>query len=63
METAFGLGDPYAHTTDDTIKHLSFDHMIQHARLTVAFAYELAFTDFAALEGAKKEEVYRHDSL
>ncbi|OJJ95862.1 hypothetical protein ASPACDRAFT_81620 [Aspergillus aculeatus ATCC 16872] len=31
------------HTTDDRVKYLSFDHMLEHARLTVGFAYELAF--------------------
>jgi leucyl aminopeptidase len=25
--------------------------MLQHARMTLAFGYELAFADFAALEG------------
>ncbi|KAL2262263.1 hypothetical protein VTK26DRAFT_1945 [Humicola hyalothermophila] len=59
METTFAASDPYVHTTEDTIKHLSFDHMIQHARLTVAFAYELAFTDFPALE----QQAHRHESL
>ena len=33
------------------IKYLSFDHMLQHARMTLAFGYELAFTDFDVLEG------------
>ncbi|THC99229.1 hypothetical protein EYZ11_001317 [Aspergillus tanneri] len=34
------------HTTDDKIKYLSFDHMLQHTKLTVGFAYELAFAPF-----------------
>jgi leucyl aminopeptidase len=36
------------------IKHLSFDHMLQHARMTLAFAYELGFADFAALEAGEE---------
>ncbi|RAH52932.1 aminopeptidase [Aspergillus piperis CBS 112811] len=34
------------HTTDDSIRYLSFDHMLEHARLTLGFAYELAFAPF-----------------
>ncbi|KAL4787572.1 hypothetical protein BJX76DRAFT_354057 [Aspergillus varians] len=30
------------HTTDDKIQYLNFDHMLEHAKLTLAFAYELA---------------------
>ncbi|EGS21743.1 aminopeptidase-like protein [Thermochaetoides thermophila DSM 1495] len=58
IESDFDDSDPHIHTTDDTISHLSFDHMLQHARMTLAFAYELAFTDFVALEEAK---YFKHD--
>ncbi|GAB1211014.1 Leucine aminopeptidase 1 [Aspergillus terreus] len=34
------------HTTDDKAKYLNFDHMLQHAKLTLGFAYELAFAPF-----------------
>ncbi|RDW67148.1 putative aminopeptidase [Aspergillus mulundensis] len=34
----------HIHTTDDKIKYLSFDHMLEHAKLTLGFAYELAFS-------------------
>ncbi|PWY64082.1 aminopeptidase [Aspergillus heteromorphus CBS 117.55] len=34
------------HTTDDRIKYLSFDHMLEHAKLALGFAYELAFAPF-----------------
>lgn len=50
IESAFEYSDNHIHTTDDLIKYLSFDHMLQHARMTLAFGYELAFTDFTALE-------------
>ncbi|KAK4651931.1 Leucine aminopeptidase 1 [Podospora pseudocomata] len=53
IESAFEYSDNHIHTTDDLIKYLSFDHMIQHAKLTLAFAYELAFADFPALEKGK----------
>ena len=33
--------NPYIHSVRDTIDHLSFDHMLQHAYLTLGFAYEL----------------------
>jgi len=34
------------HSTEDKIEFLSFDHMLQHAKMTLAFAYELAFAEF-----------------
>jgi bacterial leucyl aminopeptidase len=51
IESAFEYSDNHIHSTEDLIKYLSFDHMLQHARMTLAFGYELAFTDFGALEG------------
>ncbi|KAL4803947.1 putative aminopeptidase [Aspergillus unguis] len=36
----------YIHTTSDKIEHLSFDHMLEHAKLTLGFAYELGFATF-----------------
>ncbi|KAH8764352.1 peptidase family M28 [Diaporthe sp. PMI_573] len=51
IESAFEDSDSHIHSTDDTIKYLSFDHMLQHARMTLAFAYELGFTNFAKLKG------------
>ncbi|CAK7562793.1 MAG: Leucine aminopeptidase 1 [Sporothrix epigloea] len=50
IESSFELSDKHIHSTDDLIKYLSFDHMLQHARLTLGFAYELAFADFDKLE-------------
>ena len=49
-ESAFDYSDNHIHTSDDTIKYLSFDHMLQHARMTLALVYELGFTDFEALK-------------
>lgn len=50
IESEFGDSDQHIHGTDDLIKYLSFDHMLQHARMTLGLVYELAFTDFAKLE-------------
>lgn len=50
IESAFEYSDNHIHSTDDKISFLSFDHMLQHARMTLAFAYELAFADFDKLE-------------
>jgi leucyl aminopeptidase len=55
IESAFELSDNHIHTVDDKISYLSFDHMLQHARMTLAFAYELAFTDFATLANEADE--------
>lgn len=43
IESEFSASDQKIHTTEDLIKYLSFDHMLQHARLTLGLAYELAF--------------------
>ena len=47
IESAFENSDPHIHSTDDTIKYLSFDHMLQHAKMTLALAYELGFHEFS----------------
>jgi leucyl aminopeptidase len=46
IESQFENSDKKIHTTDDQIKYLSFDHMLQHAKMSLAFAYELAFAPF-----------------
>ncbi|KAI9678213.1 MAG: Leucine aminopeptidase 1 [Caeruleum heppii] len=46
IESDFRYSDNHIHTSDDRIEYLSFDHMLQHARLTLALAYELAFAEF-----------------
>jgi leucyl aminopeptidase len=43
IESEFKYSDQKIHTSDDLIKYLSFDHMLQHAKLTLGLAYELAF--------------------
>ncbi|KAM0165709.1 hypothetical protein ACHAQE_002250 [Botrytis cinerea] len=43
IESDFKYSDNHIHTSDDTIKYLNFDHMLQHARLTLGLVYELAF--------------------
>ncbi|KAL2837751.1 hypothetical protein BJX68DRAFT_249561 [Aspergillus pseudodeflectus] len=42
-ESRMEHSNKHIHTTGDSIEHLNFDHMLEHARLTVGFAYELAF--------------------
>ena len=46
IESEFRLSDQKIHTTEDKLEYLDFDHMLQHARMTLAFAYELAFAKF-----------------
>ncbi|KAF2637496.1 leucine aminopeptidase 1 [Massarina eburnea CBS 473.64] len=46
IESDFKYSDSKIHTTEDKIEYLSFDHMLQHARLTLGLAYELAFAKF-----------------
>lgn len=53
IESEFGESDNHIHGTDDLIEYLSFDHMLQHARMTLGLVYELGFADFAKLESAQ----------
>ncbi|CAK1363743.1 Leucine aminopeptidase 1 [Cercospora beticola] len=46
IESDFKYSDKKIHTTEDKIEYLDFDHMLQHARLTLGLAYELAFASF-----------------
>ncbi len=46
IESDFKYSDHKIHTTEDKIEYLDFNHMLQHARLTVGLAYELAFAKF-----------------
>ncbi|TVY50197.1 Leucine aminopeptidase 1 [Lachnellula cervina] len=43
IESDFADSDKKIHTSDDKIEYLSFDHMLQHAKLTLGLVYELAF--------------------
>ncbi|KAB8648459.1 hypothetical protein FH972_026117 [Carpinus fangiana] len=42
IESDFANSDHKIHTTEDKIEYLSFDHMLQHARLTLGLAVELS---------------------
>lgn len=42
IESSFEDSDDRIHSTDDKLKYLSFDHMLQHARMTLAFAVRLS---------------------
>ncbi|KAL9091544.1 MAG: hypothetical protein Q9159_001404 [Coniocarpon cinnabarinum] len=46
IESDFEYSDNKIHTTEDKIEYLNFGHMLQHARLTLAFALELAMAKF-----------------
>jgi leucyl aminopeptidase len=46
IESQFEHSDKKIHSTEDKMKYLSFDHMLQHAKMSLAFAYELAFAPF-----------------
>ena len=46
IESSFEYSDDRIHTTEDKIDLLDFNHMKQHAKLTVGLAMELAMTKF-----------------
>jgi bacterial leucyl aminopeptidase len=56
IESSFENSDDHIHGTEDLIKYLSFEHMLEHARMTLGLVYELGFADFAALEAAEGRE-------
>ena len=43
IESDFKYSDKKIHTSEDKMEFLSFDHMLQHAKMTLGLAYELAF--------------------
>ncbi|KAF3152096.1 Leucine aminopeptidase 1 [Orbilia oligospora] len=45
IESAFENSDDKIHSTEDKIEYLSFEHMLQHAKLTLALALELGLAD------------------
>ncbi|KAK9480010.1 hypothetical protein V1514DRAFT_227219 [Lipomyces japonicus] len=45
IESEFKNSNPFIHSTRDTLDRLSFDHMAEHAKLTLGFVYELGFAD------------------
>jgi leucyl aminopeptidase len=47
IESDFDNSDQKIHTTEDKIQYLSFDHMLEHAKMTLGLAYELAYADFS----------------
>ncbi|SPO00105.1 related to aminopeptidase [Cephalotrichum gorgonifer] len=55
IESSFDLSSPHIHGTGDTIDTLNFDHMLQHARLTLGFVYELAAYTFGPTEARNNE--------
>ena len=46
IESDFRYSDNKIHTAEDKIEYLSFDHMLQHAKLTLGLAFEGAMADF-----------------
>jgi len=63
-ESEFKNMDPHIHGVDDTIKYLSFDHMVEHARMAVGLVYELAHHDFyPSDEEGVKSSYGSHDSV
>ncbi|KAK9245037.1 hypothetical protein V1506DRAFT_539328 [Lipomyces tetrasporus] len=47
IESTFKNSNPFIHSTRDSIDRLSFEHMAEHAKLTLGFVYELGFADLA----------------
>jgi len=46
IESAFEYSDHSIHTSGDTLDKLDFQHILEHAKMTVGFAYELAMAKF-----------------
>ncbi|KAK5987974.1 Leucine aminopeptidase 1 [Cladobotryum mycophilum] len=50
IESAFETASKKIHTTDDLMKYLSFDHMLQHAKMTLGLVVELGYHSFVKNE-------------
>ncbi|EED18305.1 aminopeptidase, putative [Talaromyces stipitatus ATCC 10500] len=61
IESEFQYSDKHIHSTDDLIKYLSFDHMLQHAKMSLAFAYELAYAPFNPLPSRSHYNIAKMD--
>ncbi|PHH75618.1 hypothetical protein CDD82_4367 [Ophiocordyceps australis] len=46
IESQFNMTNPFIHSAEDTVEHVSYDHMLQHAKMTLGLVYELAYFDF-----------------
>ncbi|KAI1341888.1 leucine aminopeptidase 1 [Xylariaceae sp. FL0016] len=44
IEAEFSKISPYIHTADDTLDTVSYEHMLEHARMVVGYAYELTMS-------------------
>ena len=53
IESAFSDSNQHIHSSEDTIEYLSFPHMLQHAKLTLGVAYELAATKLWSTPASK----------
>lgn len=47
FEAPFGNHNPHIHTPNDTMEHVSFDHIKEHVKVTSGYLYELAHHSFA----------------
>ncbi|KAL7793073.1 hypothetical protein V8C37DRAFT_379194 [Trichoderma ceciliae] len=57
IESSFENSDQHIHGTDDLIKYLSFDHMLEHAKMTLGLVYELAYHDFSSSASEEPSEL------
>ncbi|KAL1953121.1 hypothetical protein VTO42DRAFT_3580 [Malbranchea cinnamomea] len=46
FESDMNYSNPVIHSPNDTMEHVSIDHMLQHSKLVVGFLYELGFATF-----------------
>lgn len=45
IESAMDYTSDFIHTTGDTLTTISYDHMLEHTKMTTGFGYELAFAN------------------
>jgi bacterial leucyl aminopeptidase len=54
IESAMEDAADYIHSKEDTVDKVSFEHMLQHAKLSLGLAYELAYADLPKITAATK---------
>lgn len=52
LESKVDLSNPFIHSAQDTIERIDYAHMLQHTKLTTAFALELAISDEITRRGS-----------
>lgn len=46
IESAMNITNQDIHTDRDSLEKINFDHVLEHSKMVIGYAYELTFADF-----------------